>query len=159
MVRYWSISPAVPMTPKVSVSGGSCGGVELGGPVGDVVVDDPVEGPVEGPVESDDGDDDVEPALLDEEPEESHPASRPLVSSAAAARASLSRLLPDRARTAETLVVEDKNECAGPGAPHGAWPLEAADVGTRGCRGPAHSDHCNEAGPRGIPSSTARPAV
>ena len=28
--------------------------------------------------------------------------------------------------------------CAGPGAPHGAWPLVAADVGTRGCRGPAH---------------------
>ena len=26
---------------------------------------------------------------------------------------------------------------AGPGAPHGAWPLVAADFGTRGCRGPA----------------------
>jgi hypothetical protein len=28
--------------------------------------------------------------------------------------------------------------CAGPGAPHGAWPLVAANFGTRGCRGPAH---------------------
>ena len=27
--------------------------------------------------------------------------------------------------------------CAGPGAPHGAWPLEAASFGTRGCHGPA----------------------
>jgi hypothetical protein len=26
---------------------------------------------------------------------------------------------------------------AGPGAPHGAWPLGAAEFGTRGCRGPA----------------------
>jgi len=26
---------------------------------------------------------------------------------------------------------------AGPGAPHGAGPLEAASIGTRGCRGPA----------------------
>ena len=32
----------------------------------------------------------------------------------------------------------EKLLCAGPGAPHGAWPLAAADVGTRGCRGPAH---------------------
>ena len=29
--------------------------------------------------------------------------------------------------------------CAGPGAPHGAWPLEAALFGTRGCRGPAQA--------------------
>ena len=36
-------------------------------------------------------------------------------------------------------------EHAGPGAPHGAWPLGAADFGTRGCRGPACSDHCNDA--------------
>src|SRR3546814_12440154 len=27
---------------------------------------------------------------------------------------------------------------AGPGAPHGAWPLVAANFGTRGCRGPAY---------------------
>ena len=32
---------------------------------------------------------------------------------------------------------------AGPGAPHGAWPLVAADVGTRGCRGPAPTDDPN----------------
>ena len=28
--------------------------------------------------------------------------------------------------------------CAGPGAPHGAWPLVAANFGTRGCHGPTH---------------------
>ena len=30
-------------------------------------------------------------------------------------------------------------EYAGPGAPHGAWPLEAAYFGTRGCHGPTYS--------------------
>ncbi len=29
--------------------------------------------------------------------------------------------------------------CTGPGAPHGAWPLVAASVGTRGCHGPVHA--------------------
>jgi len=44
-----------------------------------------------------------------------------------------------------------KMEHAGPGAPHGAWPLVAADFGTRGCRGPACSDHCNDLPRRPIP--------
>ena len=44
-------------------------------------------------------------------------------------------------------------EHAGPGAPHGAWPLVAADFGTRGCRGPACSDHCNDHPGRRIPGS------
>ena len=32
---------------------------------------------------------------------------------------------------------------AGPGAPHGAWPLVAADFGTRGCRGPTSTSDTN----------------
>ena len=35
-----------------------------------------------------------------------------------------------------------RSRCAGPGAPHGAWPLVAASVGTRGCHGPAHLGQC-----------------
>ena len=34
----------------------------------------------------------------------------------------------------------EKVEYAGPGAPHGAWPLVAAYFGTRGCRGPTYSE-------------------
>ena len=37
--------------------------------------------------------------------------------------------------------------CAGPGAPLGAWPLVAANVGARGCRGPAHTERLTAAGP------------
>src|SRR5262249_10343280 len=51
-------------------------------------------------------------------------------------------LVSSSAATAETLVGaandEESRQCAGPGAPHGAWPLVAAEVGTRGCRGPTH---------------------
>src|SRR3546814_16615442 len=35
---------------------------------------------------------------------------------------------------------------AGPGAPHGAWPLVAANFGTRGCRGPAYLNKCRPTG-------------
>ena len=37
-------------------------------------------------------------------------------------------------------------EYAGPGAPHGAWPLVAADFGTRGCHGPAYSTSVTASG-------------
>ena len=60
--------------------------------------------------------------------------------SAVTARPDTPRLLrPTRLCTAETLAVSTRVTCAGPGAPHGAWPLVAAECGTRGCRGPAHS--------------------
>jgi hypothetical protein len=42
--------------------------------------------------------------------------------------------------------------CAGPGAPHGAWPLAAAICGTRGCRGPARPPLYNpDKAPGGVP--------
>jgi hypothetical protein len=126
-VRYCSTSPAEPITPKVRVCGDSGGGDDES--VDDVVGED---GVVAG---------DVLGVGVAEDPEESHAASR--VAARRAPRAKdqdRCRPRPVLARTAETLTVPEKTECAGPGAPHGAWPLVAADCGTRGCRGPAHTD-------------------
>jgi hypothetical protein len=107
----------------VSVSGGSCGGVDVDG------ADEGAE--LEGLL----GDEDAV-----EDPDESQEARSAVLRNAVMARAVALRLIrPPLSRTAETLTARGKKECAGPGAPHGAWPLEAADVGTRGCRGPAHS--------------------
>jgi hypothetical protein len=83
----------------------------------------------------------LEGAALEDE-DESHAASRVLPArKATTVRPEIARLLaPTRLRTAETLAVVTRLKCAGPGAPHGAWPLVAADFGTRGCRGPACTD-------------------
>src|SRR5262249_47022332 len=89
-------------------------------------------------------------ALWAEELVESHAAStaaaavsaRRTARGARRARRRPRALVSSSAATAETLVGaandEESRQCAGPGAPHGAWPLVAAEVGTRGCRGPAH---------------------
>jgi hypothetical protein len=67
-----------------------------------------------------------------DDPDESQAASTPVARRAAAAstapvlRHRRPELGPDLARTAETLVAAGRDECAGPGAPHGAWPLVAA---------------------------------
>jgi hypothetical protein len=119
---YWSISPADPITPNVSVSGGSCGGADEDG------ADDGAEPPRL-----------LADELAVEDPDASQAARRPVARRAATRRVARCRLHPELSRTAETLTARDNEECAGPGAPHGAWPLAAADVGTRGCRGPAHS--------------------
>ena len=41
-------------------------------------------------------------------------------------------------REPSSSVAAEKTECVGPGAPLGAWPLGAANVGARGYRGPTH---------------------
>jgi hypothetical protein len=93
-VRYWSISPAEPITPRVRVCGGSWGGTDEDddgevGEVGDVAALEAVCGP-----------------LAPEEPEESQAARRPLASTPAHRRATTRRAVrsgyrPDVARTAE----------------------------------------------------------
>jgi hypothetical protein len=82
IVRYWSISPAEPITPNVSVSGGSCGGT-------DVVGDEDVGAELGGLAE-----------VAEEDPEESQAASTPVARTAAAASAvHRARPGPDLART------------------------------------------------------------
>ena len=50
----------------------------------------------------------------------------------------------------------EKCECAGPGAPHGAWPLVAACFGTRGCRSPTPTEEINAGNPRDCSRGSAR---
>jgi hypothetical protein len=89
IVRNWSTSPDVPITPKVSVSGGSWVGEEDG-------VLEP--GLLVGAVGSDEAEPDDE---LDDELDESQAASIPVPRSAAAARRVAPRVRLALARTAK----------------------------------------------------------
>jgi hypothetical protein len=95
-VRYWSISPGLPITPRVSVCGGSWGGP-------DVVPEDPGVPDVvpENPGDPDGEADRLEGLAASEDAEESQAARsadvrRPVVRSARAAR---SGYRPDLTRT------------------------------------------------------------